>query len=89
MHVGTLKMWSIFRKDITQADWKILSLIAKSDNALNERLLTISPDVSGTTSLGARVNSKKLFSRNIRLIYSKTKIYLDGQMGIWTRRTAF
>ena len=65
MHVGTFEINGQFSEKIsTQAAFgKILSLIAKSDSALNERLLTISPDVSGTTSLGAWVNSKKLFSR--------------------------
>ena len=42
---------------------KILDDLSKSDSALAERIVTTSPDVTGTTSLGAWVNRRKLFSR--------------------------
>jgi len=52
------------RKISTQlAFGKILDHIARQDNDLSERLITMSPDVSGTTSLGPWINRKKLFSR--------------------------
>ena len=48
----------------TQAAFgKILDQLAKGDSALAERIITTSPDVTGTTSLGPWVNRRKLFSR--------------------------
>lgn len=43
---------------------KILDDLSKGDSALAERIVTTSPDVTGTTSLGAWVNRRKLFARN-------------------------
>lgn len=43
---------------------RILDDIAKSSGALAERILTTSPDVTGTTSLGPWVNRRKLFARS-------------------------
>jgi len=45
---------------------KILDDLAKGDSALAERIVTTSPDVTGTTSLGPWVNRRKLFSRAAR-----------------------
>ncbi|WP_349369067.1 transketolase [Salinarimonas sp.] len=42
---------------------KILDSLAKGDGPLAERILTTSPDVTGTTSLGPWVNRRKLFAR--------------------------
>ena len=42
---------------------KILDNISKTDSALAERIVTTSPDVTGTTSLGPWVNRRKLFAR--------------------------
>ena len=42
---------------------KILDGLAKGDSALSDRILTTSPDVTGTTSLGPWVNRRKLFAR--------------------------
>ena len=51
----------------TQAGFgKILDKIAKSDSALAERIVTTSPDVSGTTSLGPWINRRKLFAREAK-----------------------
>jgi len=42
---------------------KILDALSKGDSPLAERIMTTSPDVTGTTSLGAWVNRRKLFAR--------------------------
>ncbi len=42
---------------------KILDDLAKGDSALAARIMTTSPDVTGTTSLGPWVNRRKLFAR--------------------------
>jgi pyruvate dehydrogenase E1 component len=42
---------------------KILDDLAKGKSRLAERIMTTSPDVTGTTSLGAWVNRRKLFAR--------------------------
>lgn len=48
----------------TQAAFgKILNDLSKSDSDFAERIMTTSPDVTGTTGLGAWVNRRKLFSR--------------------------
>jgi pyruvate dehydrogenase E1 component len=43
---------------------KILDDLARGDSALATRILTTSPDVTGTTSLGPWVNRRKLFARD-------------------------
>ncbi|MEB3417966.1 transketolase [Salipiger marinus] len=51
----------------TQAAFgKILDDLARGDSALAERIVTTSPDVTGTTGLGAWVNRRKLFARHAR-----------------------
>ncbi len=42
---------------------KILDELSKGDSLLAERILTTSPDVTGTTNLGPWVNRRKLFAR--------------------------
>lgn len=52
------------RETSTQAAFgKILGELGKTDAPLVERILTTSPDVTGTTSLGPWVNRRKLFAR--------------------------
>lgn len=43
---------------------KILDTLSKGDSALAERIVTTSPDVTGTTNLGPWVNRRKLFARD-------------------------
>lgn len=43
---------------------KILDNLSKGDSDLAERIVTTSPDVTGTTNLGPWVNRRKLFARN-------------------------
>ncbi|QDL94965.1 transketolase (plasmid) [Paroceanicella profunda] len=45
---------------------KILDRLARGDSTLAERLLTTSPDVTGTTGLGPWVNRRQLFARTPR-----------------------
>ncbi len=48
----------------TQAAFgKILGNLARGDSELADRILTTSPDVTGTTGLGSWVNRRKLFAR--------------------------
>jgi pyruvate dehydrogenase E1 component len=42
---------------------KILDTLSKTDSELADRIVTTSPDVTGTTSLGPWVNRRKLFAR--------------------------
>lgn len=51
----------------TQAGFgKILDEIARSGSSLSKRIVTTSPDVTVSTNLGAWVNRKGLFARDIR-----------------------
>ncbi|WP_170446153.1 1-deoxy-D-xylulose-5-phosphate synthase N-terminal domain-containing protein [Ruegeria arenilitoris] len=45
---------------------KILDDLSKGDSRLAERIVTTSPDVTGTTNLGPWVNRRKLFARTQR-----------------------
>ncbi|NSY39040.1 transketolase [Leisingera sp. ANG59] len=45
---------------------KILDDLSKSDSELAARILTTSPDVTGTTGLGPWVNRRKLFAREVQ-----------------------
>ena len=45
---------------------KILDNLARQDSLISERIMTISPDVSGTTSLGPWINRKRLFARQAK-----------------------
>jgi pyruvate dehydrogenase E1 component len=45
---------------------KILDELSKGDSQLAERIVTTSPDVTGTTSLGPWVNRRKLFAREVQ-----------------------
>jgi pyruvate dehydrogenase E1 component len=52
------------REISTQAAFgKILDDLARGDSPLADRVVTTSPDVTGTTSLGPWVNRRKLFAR--------------------------
>ncbi|MBA3911598.1 MAG: transketolase [Rhodobacter sp.] len=52
------------REISTQAAFgKILDELSKGDSALATRIVTTSPDVTGTTNLGPWVNRRKLFAR--------------------------
>lgn len=52
------------REISTQAAFgKILDDLSKGDSEFASRIVTTSPDVTGTTSLGAWVNRRKLFAR--------------------------
>ncbi len=42
---------------------KILDALSKGDSELADRIMTTSPDVTGTTNLGPWVNRRKLFAR--------------------------
>ena len=51
----------------TQAGFgKILDQIAKGDSKLSERIVTTSPDVTVSTNLGAWVNRRNLFARDVQ-----------------------
>ncbi|MEM1429899.1 MAG: 1-deoxy-D-xylulose-5-phosphate synthase N-terminal domain-containing protein, partial [Pseudomonadota bacterium] len=53
------------REISTQAAFgKILDELSKGDSDLAARVMTTSPDVTGTTGLGAFVNRRKLFARD-------------------------
>lgn len=53
------------REISTQAAFgKIMADLANGNSALSERILTTSPDVTGTTNLGPWVNRRRLFSRS-------------------------
>ncbi|AMM86057.1 pyruvate dehydrogenase E1 component [Rhizobium petrolearium] len=55
---------STFREISTQmAFGKILDDLSKGDSELAARIVTTSPDVTGTTNLGPWVNRRKLFAR--------------------------
>ena len=45
---------------------KILDDLSKGDSELAARIVTTSPDVTGTTNLGPWVNRRKLFARRVR-----------------------
>ena len=45
---------------------KILNDLSKGDSKLAQRIVTTSPDVTGTTNLGPWVNRRKLFAREYR-----------------------
>lgn len=64
------------RKISTQlAFGKILDNIAKADDDLAARIMTTSPDVTGTTSLGPWVNRRKLFARS-----AKSDTFMDEKI---------
>ena len=53
------------REISTQAAFgKYLDLLARSNSQLAERIVTTSPDVTGSTNLGPWVNRRKLFARS-------------------------
>jgi pyruvate dehydrogenase E1 component len=54
---------------------KILDDLAKTDSELAARIVTTSPDVTGTTNLGPWVNRRKLFAREARPTRSRRIIF--------------
>jgi len=55
------------RETSTQASFgRILDELARGDSALASRIVTMSPDVTGTTGLGPWVNRRKLWAREAR-----------------------
>ena len=50
-----------------QAFGKMLDDLGRGDSSLAARIVTTSPDVTGTTSLGPWVNRRKLFAREARI----------------------
>ncbi len=55
------------REISTQAAFgKILDQLARGNSELAARIITTSPDVTGTTSLGPWVNRRKLFAREVQ-----------------------
>ena len=63
LSVPTIK-FATDREISTQAAFgKILDELSKDDSELASRILTTSPDVTGTTGLGGFVNRRKLFAR--------------------------
>ncbi len=73
---GGRRRWHDARIDVPQTDvrtdremstqtafGKILDELSRGDSKLAERIVTMSPDVTGTTGLGAWVNRRKLFAR--------------------------
>ncbi|MDQ0314497.1 transketolase [Amorphus orientalis] len=60
----------------TQAAFgKLLDDLAKGDSPLADRILSTSPDVTGTTSLGPWVNRRKLFARKAEVdLFREQKI---------------
>ena len=64
------------REISTQAAFgKILGELSKGDSALAGRIVTTSPDVTGTTSLGPWVNRRKLFARK-----AQTDAFIDHRI---------
>lgn len=61
--VPSIEMASDRKISTQMAFGKILDDLSKGDSLMAERIVTTSPDVTGTTSLGAWVNRRKLFAR--------------------------
>ena len=68
--------FSTDREISTQAAFgKILDELAKGDSDLAARIMTTSPDVTGTTGLGPFVNRRKLFARE-----AKTDAFIEHRI---------
>jgi len=61
--VPTIELASGRDTSTQMAFGKILDDLSKGDSLLADRIVTTSPDVTGTTNLGAWVNRRKLFAR--------------------------
>ncbi len=64
INVPTIEFSSDREVSTQTAFGKILDDLSKGDSELAERIVTTSPDVTGTTSLGPWVNRRKLFARS-------------------------
>jgi pyruvate dehydrogenase E1 component len=62
--VPTIELTSDREISTQMAFGKILDNLSKGDSDLAERIVTTSPDVTGTTNLGPWVNRRKLFARD-------------------------
>ena len=62
--VPTIELISDREISTQMAFGKILDNLSKGDSPLAERIVTTSPDVTGTTNLGPWVNRRKLFARD-------------------------
>ncbi len=62
--VPTIELTSDREISTQMAFGKILDNLSKGDSTLAERIVTTSPDVTGTTNLGPWVNRRKLFARD-------------------------
>jgi pyruvate dehydrogenase E1 component len=62
--VPTIELTSDREISTQMAFGKILDDLSKGDSPLAERIVTTSPDVTGTTNLGPWVNRRKLFARD-------------------------
>lgn len=62
--VPTIELTSDREISTQMAFGKILDNLSKGDSALADRIMTTSPDVTGTTNLGPWVNRRKLFARD-------------------------
>lgn len=63
IEVPAIEMTSDREISTQMAFGKILDELSKGDSILAERIVTTSPDVTGTTNLGPWVNRRKLFAR--------------------------
>jgi len=63
INVPAIKLSSDHEISTQMAFGKILDDLSKSDSLLAQRIVTTSPDVTGTTNLGPWVNRRKLFAR--------------------------
>lgn len=62
--VPAIKLSSDREISTQMAFGKVLDDLSKGDSDLAERVVTMSPDVTGTTNLGPWVNRRKLFARD-------------------------
>jgi pyruvate dehydrogenase E1 component len=62
--VPTIELTSDREISTQMAFGKVLDNLSRGDSDLAERIMTTSPDVTGTTNLGPWVNRRKLFARD-------------------------
>jgi pyruvate dehydrogenase E1 component len=63
LDVPTIELTTDREISTQMAFGKILDTLSKGDSPLADRIVTTSPDVTGTTNLGPWVNRRKLFAR--------------------------
>ena len=72
-----------------EAFGNILNEIGKIKNSNLKRIITTSPDVTVSTSLGSWVNQRDIFSRNPKVIFLKKKMCLPHRNGNIPQRTTY